>query len=139
MPFLILGGTALGTGRGEAVSPVLARANAWHWVVAFADGGLSTPDVYRELDRLRARRPAPAPLAAATGCCRAAAAGPGGAGAALGNDLQAAAISLRPALAVTLRAGQDAGALAGLVSGSGPTCVFLAADAAHADRARVHS
>ena len=49
--------------------------------------------------------------------------------AALGNDLQAAAISMRPALAETLKAGRAGGALAGIVSGSGPTCVFLAADA----------
>ena len=54
------GGTALGTGRGETVSPVLAPGNAWHWVVAVADGGLSTPEVYRELDRLRAAGAAPA-------------------------------------------------------------------------------
>ena len=58
VPFLVLGGTALGTGRGETVSPVLAPGHAWHWVVAIADGGLSTPEVYRELDRLRDGGPA---------------------------------------------------------------------------------
>ncbi|HEY2792849.1 MAG TPA: 4-(cytidine 5'-diphospho)-2-C-methyl-D-erythritol kinase, partial [Micromonosporaceae bacterium] len=51
VPFLVLGGTALGTGRGEIVSPVLARATAWHWVIATAAEGLSTPAVYREVDR----------------------------------------------------------------------------------------
>ena len=66
VPFLLHGGTALGTGRGEAVSPVLARPTTWHWVVAIADGGLSTPDVYRELDRLRAAPGRPPPLAPPT-------------------------------------------------------------------------
>jgi 4-diphosphocytidyl-2-C-methyl-D-erythritol kinase len=133
VPFLVLGGTALGTGRGEAVSPVLAPGHAWHWVLAMAEGGLPTPEVYRELDRLRAPGGAPRSpgspdevLAAlrkrdATVLAKA-----------LSNDLQAAAISLRPGLRATLRAGIAAGALAGLVSGSGPTCVFLCRDGAHA-------
>jgi 4-diphosphocytidyl-2-C-methyl-D-erythritol kinase len=55
-------------------------------------------------------------------------------GASLGNDLQPAALALRPALADVLKAGYDAGAIAGMVSGSGPTCVFLVADAGHAER-----
>jgi 4-diphosphocytidyl-2-C-methyl-D-erythritol kinase len=134
IPFLVLGGTALGTGRGETVNPVLAPGNAWHWVVAVADGGLSTPDVYRELDRLRAIGAAPASVG-----------GPDQILAALrqrdptvlapylANDLQAAAVSLRPSLRQTLDAGIAAGALAGLVSGSGPTCVFLCQDAADAE------
>jgi 4-diphosphocytidyl-2-C-methyl-D-erythritol kinase len=134
VPFLVLGGTALGTGRGSTVSPVLAPGNAWHWVVAIADDGLSTPDVYGELDRLRGRDGGPASNGA-----------PGEILAALRqrdpsvlakwlcNDLEPAAISLRPALRETLDAGLRAGALAGLVSGSGPTCVFLARDAGHAD------
>lgn len=62
VPFLIYGGTALGTGRGEAISPVLARPTSWHWVVAIADVGLSTPAAYRELDRLRDLGAAGAPL-----------------------------------------------------------------------------
>jgi 4-diphosphocytidyl-2-C-methyl-D-erythritol kinase len=133
VPFLIHGGTALGTGHGEAVSPVLARGNAWHWVVGIADGELSTPHVYREIDRLRASAAAPPRLASADRLLAALRQrDPGVLAAALGNDLQAAAISLRPALSVTLRAGRDAGALAGMVSGSGPTCVFLAEGAAHA-------
>jgi len=133
VPFLVYGGTALGTGRGETVSPVLARAETWHWVVAIADGGLATPAVFAELDRLRAAGPvdrvgSPEGLLAALRQRD-----PEVLAAALGNDLQPAALSLRPALADTLRAGADAGALAGLVSGSGPTCVFLARDTAHAD------
>jgi 4-diphosphocytidyl-2-C-methyl-D-erythritol kinase len=143
VPFLVYGGTALGTGRGEAVSPVLARPNSWHWVVAIADGGLSTPDVYRELDRLRyagqaPRLPGHAANPLVGGADRLLGAlrqrDPAVLGAALDNDLQAAALSLRPALADVLKAGHGAGALAGIVSGSGPTCVFLAADGQHATR-----
>src|SRR5438270_9906884 len=52
VPFALHGGTALGTGRGEELATVLAR-NTFHWVLAFAEGGLSTPKVFRELDRLR--------------------------------------------------------------------------------------
>jgi 4-diphosphocytidyl-2-C-methyl-D-erythritol kinase len=133
VPFLIHGGTALGTGRGEAVSPVLARASAWHWVVAVADGGLSTPEVYQELDRLRTTGRADPPLGAPDDLLAALRQrDPAVLAAALANDMQAAALSLRPALAGTLAAGQKAGALAAMVSGSGPTCVFLARDAGHA-------
>lgn len=134
IPFLVHGGTALGTGHGEAVSPVLARPTSWHWVVAIADGGLSTPEVYREIDRLRDDDPPPALGTADRLLAALRQRDPAILGAALGNDLQAAAISLRPALTDVLAAGHAAGALAGIVSGSGPTCVFLAADAADADR-----
>jgi 4-diphosphocytidyl-2-C-methyl-D-erythritol kinase len=148
VPFLVLGGTALGTGRGETVSPVLARGNAWHWVLALADGGLSTPEVYRELDRLREADAARE--AGEAGAAREAGSEPGPVAAPdellaalrqrdpevlagyLGNDLQPAALAMRPALRETLAAGHAAGALAGLVSGSGPTCVFLVRDAPHA-------
>jgi len=129
VPFLIYGGTALGTGRGETVSPVLARPTTWHWVVAVADGGLATPAVYAELDRLRARRAAPAPLGSADDLLAALRQrDPEVLAETLGNDLQAAALSLRPQLVDVLKAGREAGALAGIVSGSGPTCVFLAYD-----------
>jgi 4-diphosphocytidyl-2-C-methyl-D-erythritol kinase len=134
VPFLIQGGTALGTGRGATVSPVLVRPNSWHWVVAIADGGLATPDVYRELDRLRDAGSAPPPLGAADGLLTALRQrDPAVLAAALGNDLQAAATALRPQLDATLRAGEAAGALRGLISGSGPTCVFLVRDADHAE------
>jgi 4-diphosphocytidyl-2-C-methyl-D-erythritol kinase len=132
VPFLVLGGTALGTGRGELVSPVLATGHAWHWVVAFADVGLATAAVYAELDRLRYQGShidagTPDQLLAALRQHD-----PRVLAAALGNELQAAALSLRPQLAATLEAGLSAGALAGIVSGSGPTCVFLAKDAGQA-------
>jgi 4-diphosphocytidyl-2-C-methyl-D-erythritol kinase len=132
VPFLLHGGTALGTGRGEAVSPVLARALKWHWVVAFAEGGLSTPEVYRELDRLRSANEAPEALTSPDSLLAALRQrDPAVLGKAMGNDLEAAAVSLRPDLALTLEAGRTAGAHAALVSGSGPTCVFLATDEAH--------
>jgi 4-diphosphocytidyl-2-C-methyl-D-erythritol kinase len=133
VPFLVLGGTALGTGRGEAVSPVLVRPSSWHWVLAFADGGLSTPEAYRELDRLRAARTAGTPLGTPDGLLGALRQrDPGMLAEWLGNDLQPAALSLRPGLRDTLTAGADAGALAGIVSGSGPTCAFLVRDGSHA-------
>ena len=135
VPFLLHGGTALGTGHGEAVSPILARPTTWHWVVAVADGGLATPEVYAKLDVLRDSPFPPKALAGADDLMSALRQrDPAVLGAALGNDLQPAAIALRPDLSAVLDAGRDAGALAGLVSGSGPTCVFLAADAAHADQ-----
>ena len=124
VPFSLHGGTALGTGRGERLLPVLSR-NTFHWVLALAKGGLSTPAVFTELDRLRVQGDPPR-LGEPQELMQALAAGdPGQLAPLLGNDLQAAALSLRPELRRTLRAGIDAGALAGLVSGSGPTCAFL--------------
>jgi len=134
VPFPLLGGAALGVGRGEQLT-ALEVSGTFHWVFALADGGLSTPAVYRECDRLRRAAGGgdgvdevpppvadPALLAAlAAGDARALAG-------ALANDLQEAALALRPALAETLAAGRAAGALAGIVSGSGPTCAFLAPD-----------
>ncbi len=130
VPFALHGGTALGTGRGEELATVLAR-NTFHWVLAFADGGLSTPAVFAEIDRLRAEgRNPPARLGDPEPVLAALASGdPAELAPLLGNDLQAAALSLDPGLRRTLRAGVDAGALAGIVSGSGPTCAFLCASA----------
>jgi 4-diphosphocytidyl-2-C-methyl-D-erythritol kinase len=135
IPFLLHGGTALGTGHGEAISPILARPTTWHWVLALADGGLATPDVYRTLDTLRDSPFPPKALAGADDLMTALRQrDPAVLGATLGNDLQPAALALRPDLAAVLEAGDRAGALTGLVSGSGPTCVFLTTDAAHAER-----
>ena len=124
VPFALHGGTALGTGRGEQLATVLGR-NTFHWVLAFADGGLSTPAVFSELDRLREigapprlDEPEPVVAALATG-------DPERLAPLLGNELQAGALSLKPGLRRVLRAGVEAGALAGIVSGSGPTCTFL--------------
>jgi 4-diphosphocytidyl-2-C-methyl-D-erythritol kinase len=129
--FALHGGTALGTGRGDELVPVLAR-HPVHWVVALHDRGLPTPQVYSELDRLRTDGN-PTRCGAVEPVLEALAAGdPRQLAFSLGNDLQAAAVSMRPELRRTLRAGVEAGALAGVVSGSGPSCAFLCegADAA---------
>jgi 4-diphosphocytidyl-2-C-methyl-D-erythritol kinase len=131
VPFALHGGTALGTGRGEELATVLSR-NTFHWVLAFADSGLSTPAVFSELDRLRSdgdptELAEPGPVLAAL-----AAGDPEQLAPLLGNELQSAAVSLQPALRRALRAGVAAGALVGIVSGSGPTCAFLCASAASA-------
>ncbi|MFI8005587.1 4-(cytidine 5'-diphospho)-2-C-methyl-D-erythritol kinase [Streptomyces sp. NPDC086010] len=127
VPFSLIGGAALGVGRGERLTPVEV-GGTFHWVFAVADGGLSTPAVYGEFDRLTAGTGVPEPAASAA-LLDALGAGDATALAdALGNDLQAAALSLRPSLADTLAAGTGAGALAALVSGSGPTTAFLVAD-----------
>ncbi|MFE6860288.1 4-(cytidine 5'-diphospho)-2-C-methyl-D-erythritol kinase [Nocardia sp. NPDC057668] len=124
VPFALHGGTALGRGRGEELLPVLCR-NTFHWVLALAKGGLSTPAVFHELDRLRAAGDPPR-LDSPQALLQALASGdPRQLAPLLGNDLQAAALSLKPELRRTLRAGVSAGALAGIVSGSGPTCAFL--------------
>ena len=188
--FALHGGTAVGLGRGEQVTPALT-SGTYHWVLAFAAEQLSTPAVYAACDRLRAREgaaePSPEPALAGE-------AGPGpplprgdmprlsggplppgdvpggsggsspGAGQARGvpqvrrpgpalstallaalrsgdpaavgpllsNDLQPAAISLLPRLRQALAAGREHGALGAIVSGSGPTCAYLARDGAHA-------
>lgn len=125
--FALHGGTAVGTGRGEQIVPVLAR-HPLYWVIALHRGGLATPEVFRELDRLRgAAEPAPRPVEPVLEAI--AGGDPRQLALSLGNDLQAAAVSMAPELRRTLRAGVDAGALAGLVSGSGPTCAFLCTSA----------
>ncbi|MFE4689463.1 4-(cytidine 5'-diphospho)-2-C-methyl-D-erythritol kinase [Streptomyces sp. NPDC056749] len=127
VPFSLVGGAALGVGRGERLTTVEV-GGTFHWVFAVADGGLSTPAVYGEFDRLTAGTHVPEP-AASPALLTALRKGDVTALAdALGNDLQAAALSLRPSLADTLAAGTAAGALAALVSGSGPTTAFLTAD-----------
>ncbi len=128
VPFALHGGTALGTGRGEQLTPVLAR-NTFDWVLAFGAEGLSTAAVYAEIDRMReagspVRQSEPEKLLTALSSGDARQLAP-----LLGNDLQPAALSLQPGLRRTLRAGEEAGALAGIVSGSGPTCAFLCTSA----------
>ncbi len=130
VPFSLHGGTALGTGRGELLTPVLGQGS-YAWVLALADEGLSTPDVYAELDRQRETGPVavvsdPAEVMAAlrTGDAEAL-------GHAMCNDLQPAAVGLRPALSILLEAGIGLGALGAIVSGSGPTIAFLARNDEH--------
>jgi 4-diphosphocytidyl-2-C-methyl-D-erythritol kinase len=131
--FAVLGETAVGRGRGEQLTPVTSPApSTYHWVLALADGHLSTPTVFRTLDRQRQDQQVPEPELSAE---LMAALSKGDAvrlGAALSNDLQEPALTLFPALRKTLDAGREAGALGALVSGSGPTCYFLAHDQGHA-------
>ena len=125
VPFCLTGGTALGTGRGDRIAPVLSRGS-YHWVLVLSEGELSTPAVFRRFDELNAARgrlEAPPELLSAL-----IAGDPAALGAALVNDLQPAAVSLRPELKRVLDTGRDLGALGGMVSGSGPTIALLAAD-----------
>jgi 4-diphosphocytidyl-2-C-methyl-D-erythritol kinase len=132
VPFALLGGTAVGLGRGERLTPVEV-AGEFHWVFGYADGGLSTPAVYAECDRLRGLNgPPPWPRVSDDLMTALKMGDAAGLGRALQNDLEAAALSLRPSLSGALGAGRELGALGAIVSGSGPTCAFLAESAAHA-------
>lgn len=130
--FCLTGGTALGTGRGELLAPVLATG-ALEWVLVTHPEGLSAGAVYAECDQLRGERTVPAPQVdpLLLGALRQG--DPAQIGPLLHNDLQAAAFSLLPILSDTVDIGLAEGALGGLVSGSGPTCAFLAEDAEDAD------
>lgn len=133
VPFSVTGGTAIGTGRGDQLSPALAKGT-FQWVLVVADFGLSTPEVYRELDRHRDRHsqdifPASiAPTVDANVLQALRAGDPHMLAECLHNDLQAPALHLEPSLAAVLELGEQNGALAGIVSGSGPTIAFLTAD-----------
>jgi len=138
VPFALLGGTAVGQGRGERLTAALA-AGTYHWVLAFAAAGLSTPEVYATCDRLRTARGGTEDGADRTGpvlstelMAALRSGDPAAVGPLLSNDLQPAAFSLRPDLRRALAAGRELGALGAIVSGSGPTCAFLAASAGHA-------
>jgi 4-diphosphocytidyl-2-C-methyl-D-erythritol kinase len=132
--FAVIGRTAIGRGRGEQLTPVppAAPATSYHWVLAFADGHLSTPTVFRALDKQRQGREVGDPELSAELIGALSAGDPVKLGAALSNDLQEPALTLFPALRKSLNAGLEAGALGALVSGSGPTCFFLARGEAHA-------
>lgn len=133
VPFALHGGTAIGLGRGDILSPVLATGH-FEWVLVTCDKGLSTPEVFTQLDRHRAEHsleietvpvePTVEPEllhALRAGCAVALAEY-------VRNDLQAAALQLKPELGDVLEFGETHGALAGIVSGSGPTVAFLAED-----------
>ncbi|MGW2830475.1 4-(cytidine 5'-diphospho)-2-C-methyl-D-erythritol kinase [Streptomyces sp. NPDC001286] len=128
VPFSLVGGAALGTGRGEQLT-ALEVGGTFHWVFAMAGRGLSTPAVFREFDRLTAGLDVPEPVASQELLDALAKGDADALAAAVSNDLQPAALSLFPELADTLATGRAAGALAALVSGSGPTTAFLARDA----------
>jgi 4-diphosphocytidyl-2-C-methyl-D-erythritol kinase len=127
VPFMINGGTAIGQGRGDQLTAALSRGT-YHWVLALSTVGLSTPAVYTECDRLRAGQEIAAPQTSDLLMQALLAADSKSVGAALVNDLQAAACSLRPALDLVLEVGRDYGALGAIVSGSGPTVAFLVSD-----------
>lgn len=133
VPFALEGGTAVGLGRGDRLSHALAKGE-FHWVLAFNAEGLSTPAVYHELDLHRARNqvdlpPIPDSVLVDSDALHAVRAGDASLlAAAIHNDLQAAALKLRPELSDTLEFGESRGALASIISGSGPTCAFLMPD-----------
>lgn len=134
VPFALEGGTAVGTGRGDELSPALAQGT-FHWVLALSDGALSTPVVYDTLDRHRSEHrhelsPPPRQVSVDTAVLQAVRSGDAESLAdSMHNDLQAAALRLAPQLTELLELGESRGALAGIVSGSGPTVAFLVADA----------
>jgi 4-diphosphocytidyl-2-C-methyl-D-erythritol kinase len=131
VPFTISGGTAIGTGRGDQITPVLSRGS-YNWVLALSSSGLSTPAVYGECDRLREGLDISKPHVSDSLLHALSQGDAKSLGKSLSNDLQAAACSLKPALRLILDVGIDYGALGGIVSGSGPTVAFLAESEDHA-------
>jgi 4-diphosphocytidyl-2-C-methyl-D-erythritol kinase len=130
VPFALIGGTALGGGRGELVERVVDETT-WWWVCVPSPEGLSTPAVYRRFDELTPDAPAEAPGAEVL--LDAIESGdPYVLGDALRNDLQPAALDLRPELGDLIELGERRGAMRGMITGSGPTCVFLVDGADHA-------
>lgn len=131
VPFALVGGTAIGLGTGTRLTPALARGR-FHWVFAFAETGLSTAEVYAEHDRLALETVGLEPEVSDLLMAALRAGDAVALGRSLANDLQRAAVSLRPRLRLTLDVGEEYGALGAIVSGSGPTCAFLARDDEHA-------
>ncbi len=131
VPFTISGGTAIGTGRGDRITPVLSRGT-YYWVLALSTSGLSTPAIYSECDRLREGMDIAAPHVSDELLQSLTHGDAKSLGKKLVNDLQPAACSLKPALRLILDVGIDYGALGGIVSGSGPTVAFLAENEEHA-------
>lgn len=132
VPFTLQGGTMLGTGRGEQLTPMLSRGT-YHWALVFFKEGLSTPVVFRELDDMREQGTAPGPRMETEVLSKALLSGnPREVAGALHNDLEVPARHLRPDVEAMRRAGLDAGALMGMVSGSGPTVAFLCESELHA-------
>lgn len=132
VPFTLQGGTMLGTGRGEQLTPMLSRGT-YHWALVFFKEGLSTPVVFRELDYMREQGTAPGPRMETDVLSKALLSGnPREVAGALHNDLEVPARHLRPDVEAMRRVGLDAGALMGMVSGSGPTMAFLCESELHA-------
>jgi 4-diphosphocytidyl-2-C-methyl-D-erythritol kinase len=145
VPFSLMGGTAIGVGRGEVLTKV-QDGPALHWVMTPNPAGLSTPQVYRQLDVMRVNQgidvssleapevPEELLEALASGDVVEVAK-------LMHNDLEIAAVAMLPELADTLEAGRKAGSLRSMVSGSGPTIAHLAKNAIHAEQiaTRLHS
>ncbi len=131
VPFSVAGGLALGEGRGDVLTP-LTRQQPIHVVVVTSPLALSTPLVYKTLDDLRGAGArtlgalTEAELASVTGDDLDRLAG------VVVNDLQAATLQLAPAVQDNLDVLSETGALAALVSGSGPTVFGLCRDQDHA-------
>jgi 4-diphosphocytidyl-2-C-methyl-D-erythritol kinase len=132
VPFPLMGGTAVGLGRGETLTPMLSRGQ-FHWVLALAGYPLSTPEVFRRHDQLTTGQRPPASVEVPRALMQALTAGdPATVAPLLVNDLHTAACSLAPALRATLKVGREAGCLGAVLSGSGPTIAFLAENEAAA-------
>lgn len=127
VPFALTGGTALGTGRGEQIVPVLATGT-FEWLFALTHEGLSTPSVYAECDRLREGEDVPEPQPSDGLLASLRSGDVHGVALAMHNDLESAALSLTPSLRPLMEMGLEMGALCALVSGSGPTVAFLLKD-----------
>ena len=131
VPFSLVGGTAIGTGRGEVVTPAMARGSYW-WVVLESEKGLSTPEVYAEFDRIHSDKPPGEPAVPDALMAALRRGDIEQLGAAMSNDLQPAALRLRPELEQSLAYGVEGSAHGAIVSGSGPSCLFLAEGQPHA-------
>lgn len=131
VPFALHGGTAVGAGRGDVLTPALARGR-FDWVLVLSEQGLSTPEIYGRLDRMRMHGDALADdptelLEVPASVLQALLAGDArDLAPVMLNDLEPAAVSGRPDLELALADGVRMGALTGIVSGSGPTIAFLA-------------
>ena len=131
VPFALIGGTAHGTGRGELVEPIEVAQTQWFVVLPSRTGGLSTPAVYAEYDRGEV-----AEIARPDELLKALSLGLPLSQDLLRNDLTTPALRLKPELEQTLALGAELGAESTLLSGSGPTVLFLASDQGHAQELR---
>lgn len=133
VPFGLYGGVALGTGRGDLIEPLKAAPGPYYWTFALQDEGLSTAAVFKHFDATVQAPPAadmpPEQLLAALEAGDVAEVSRH-----IRNDLQATAIDLRPELGQLIDLAKKAGALAAMVSGSGPTVAALSASRAVAER-----
>jgi 4-diphosphocytidyl-2-C-methyl-D-erythritol kinase len=131
VPFALVGGTAIGSGRGEVVTPLMTRGEYW-WVVLESAVGLSTPAVYREFELMHEVSPARPPEIPDELISALRRHDVEALGSHLSNDLQQAALRLRPELGRGLEQGRLESAHGAILSGSGPSCLFLCEGRAHA-------